>query len=125
VKLSTAAADTELLRRWNGAVDLGPAATHDFHWRDVNDFPHPTYKGGSALAYAEFVDILVRFWADGSTVDFVRCNALFDRAYKSGPPVATQKTVQLRPLTSQLSTDPFVDATRRASLVQACGTIGC
>lgn len=123
--LGTGEADAELMRRWNLAVDGLPALTRDFHWRDVSDFPHPTYRRGDAVAYAEFVDVLARFWGDASTVDFVTCNALFDRGYKSGPAVATQKTVQLRPLTLELSTYSLVDVTRQAALVQACLVIDC
>ena len=124
VAMSASEADAELMRRWNVAVDAG-TQTLDFHWRSVTDFPHPTFRGGSTLAYGEFSDVLVRFWADSTTVKFAGCFDLFDRAYKSGPTVAVQKTVQLRPLTLQLSTYSQVDAPRRAALVQACSAIGC
>lgn len=124
VAMAAAEADAELMRRWNVAVDAG-TQTLDFHWRNVSDFPHPTFRGGSTLAYDEFVDVLVRFWGDSTNVKFAGCYDLFDRAYNSGPAVAVQTTVQLRPLTLQLSTYSQVDAPRRAALVQACTAIGC
>jgi hypothetical protein len=117
-------ADAELMRRWNLAVDAG-TQTLDFHWRIVTDFPHPTFRTGSPLAYDEFSDVLVRFWADSTTVKFAGCYDLFDRAYKSGPTVAVQKTVKLRPLTLELSTFSYIDAARRDALVHACMVIGC
>jgi hypothetical protein len=122
--MRVAEADAELMRRWNVAVDAG-TQTLDFHWRDVADFPHPTFRRGTPLAYNEFSDVLTRFWGEPSTVAWAGCYDLFGRAYTSGPPVAVQKTVQLRPLTLELSTFSLVDAQHQAALVHACTVIGC
>ena len=67
----------------------------------------------------------MRFWADETTVKFAGCHDLFNREYKSGPAVAVQKTVRLRPLTLEMSTFSLIDAPRRAALVRACMVIGC
>ena len=122
--MGAAEADAELMRRWNVAVDAS-TQTLDFHWRDVADFPHPTFRRGTALAYNEFSDVLTRFWGDASTVAWAGCYDLFERPYKSGPTVAVQKTVRLRPLTLELSTSSLVDAQHQAALVHACMVIGC
>ena len=120
-----AQADVELMRRWNVAVTATNPHALDFTWRSVDDFPHATFRGGTAAAYAEFADVLLAFWRDSGTLQFVSCNALFEASYKSGPAAATQKFVQLRPLTLELSMFSLVDATRRAQLTQLCSTIGC
>lgn len=122
--VTTAEADAEWMRRWNVAVDAG-TQTIDFHWRVLTDFPHPTYRMGNMVAYDEFADVLVLFWGDDSTVKFAGCHDLFNREYKSGPPVQVQKTVRLRPLTLEMSSSSLIDAPRRAALVRACMIIGC
>lgn len=64
----------DLMSRWNLAVDASNA-TIDFHWQDVNEFPHPTFKGGTAQAYGEFASILLAFLQ--SNFDFLAQNHLF------------------------------------------------
>lgn len=64
----------ELMSRWNLAVDASNA-TIDFHWQYVNEFPHPTFKGGTAQAYGQFASILLAFLQ--SNFDFLAQNHLF------------------------------------------------
>src|SRR5690242_11602833 len=48
--VDTTSVQPELMARWNAAVD-GTPSSFDFHWTAFTQFPHPTYKGGSAEAY--------------------------------------------------------------------------
>lgn len=117
--------DTEVLRRWNLAVDQISDQTPDFHWRMLNDFPHPTYRGGTAQAYRVFVEALLQFWSTPETLAFMRCARRMDQPYNSGPPVAQQKVVRLRPLTLELSNFSLVQADQREALAKLCVEIGC
>ncbi|MFO0600207.1 MAG: hypothetical protein U0228_33165 [Myxococcaceae bacterium] len=117
--------DTELRERWNRAVDSVQPLTRNFTWSKPNDFPLPTWRGGDTTAYAEFSAALVAFWRAGNNVDFVRCNELFEKSYLSGPAVQTQKSVQLRPLTKQMSVDSLVPTSRQGDLQAICLTISC
>ncbi len=118
-----AAADEELLRRWNLAVDSVGPLERDFHWVSVNQFPHPTWRRGDAIAYDAFADVLVAFWGEPSNVEFAASCQLFDNSYPSGPPVARQCYAQLRPLTRQLSTFRLVSVDRQQALERACEII--
>jgi hypothetical protein len=72
----TAELGRDLMARWNAVV---PAAdsTFDFHWRAFEQFPHPTYKGGSAEAYRAFATLLLAFFQQGDDFDFLARNHLF------------------------------------------------
>jgi hypothetical protein len=77
----TAPADTpeveqSLLARWN-AVASAPVDGFDFHWTTFNQFPHPTFKGGSAEAYQAFAKVLLAFFDHGDNFDFLAQNRLF------------------------------------------------
>jgi hypothetical protein len=50
-------------------------ATLDFHWQEVDEFPHPTFKGGTAQAYGQFASILLAFLQ--GNFDFLAQNHLF------------------------------------------------
>lgn len=116
--------DTELLKRWNAAVDQAQPLTRDFRWVDVANFPHPTFRRGDATAYREFSTALVTFWRAADTLEFVRCNALFDKAYLAGPQSA-RRSVNLRALTLELTTFGLVPAERQLELREICTRIGC
>jgi hypothetical protein len=118
-----AGADEELLRRWNLAVDSVGPLERDFHWVSVNQFPHPTWRLGDAIAYDAFADVLVAFWGEPSNVDFVSSCQLFDTSYASGPTVARHCFAQLRPLTRQLGTFRLVSVDRQQALERACTVI--
>jgi len=67
----------QLMSRWNQAADslLG---TFTFHWSKFDQFPHPTYKGGSAEAYQSFAQVLLTFLQRGDDFDFLEHNSLID-----------------------------------------------
>jgi hypothetical protein len=75
--LSGPDAQRALLERWNAAVDATPSP-FDFHWTGLNNFPFPTYKGGSAEAYRAFADVLIAFFQSGDNFDFLVRNHLLD-----------------------------------------------
>lgn len=77
----TAPVDTQeveqsLMARWN-AVASAPVDGFDFHWSTFNQFPHPTFKGGSTEAYQAFAKVLLAFFDDGDNFDFLARNRLF------------------------------------------------
>ena len=74
--LSPAQAQAELMKRWNLTVNAvgGPV---DFHWNNLDQFPHPTYKGGTAQAYQAFAAVLVPFLQDDDNFAFLQTNQLF------------------------------------------------
>jgi hypothetical protein len=73
----------ELMSRWNAVAKAvtvpfaGSTVTVDFLWTSYNQFPHPTYKGGSAEAYQAFADILVAFYGRDDNFTFLANNHLF------------------------------------------------
>jgi hypothetical protein len=75
-----AGADVELVQdvmaRWNAAA-AATSSTFDFHWAAFEQFPHPTYKGGSAQAYQDFAAVLLAFFQAGDTFDFLAHHHLF------------------------------------------------
>jgi len=66
----------DLMDRWNAAVTAGDSAI-DLHWAAFDQFPHPTYKGGSAEAYRAFAAVLLVFFQAGDNFDFLTRNRLF------------------------------------------------
>jgi hypothetical protein len=74
--VDTPEVEQSLLARWN-AVASAPVDGFDFHWSTFNQFPHPTFKGGSAEAYQAFAKVLLAFFDDGDNFDFLARNRLF------------------------------------------------
>jgi hypothetical protein len=74
--VDTPEVEQSLMTRWN-AVASAPVDGFDFHWNTFNQFPHPTYKGGSAEAYQAFAKVLLAFFDDGDNFDFLARNRLF------------------------------------------------
>jgi hypothetical protein len=71
------------LERWNAAVDsdpstLGSESGFDFHWTAFDDFPHPTYQGGSEQAYQTFAKLLLVFLQQSDNFTFLAKNKLLD-----------------------------------------------
>jgi hypothetical protein len=66
----------ELMARWNAAADSVPA-TLDFHWSTFDQFPHPTYKGGTVEAYQQFAVVLLAFFHAPGNFGFLAQNHLF------------------------------------------------
>jgi hypothetical protein len=65
-----------LLARWN-AVAGAPVDGFDFRWSTFNQFPHPTFKGGTAEAYQAFAKVLLAFFDRDDNFDFLTRNHLF------------------------------------------------
>jgi len=65
-----------LMARWNAVADFSVSA-YSFHWGSFDQFPHPTYKGGSSAAYRGFADVLLAFFERGDDFDFLARNHLF------------------------------------------------
>lgn len=73
----------QLMDRWNSTVANNPSPNDlgtgwDFYWPSFYEFPHPTYKGGSAIAYQEFAALLLTFLQTGDNFDYLASNELFD-----------------------------------------------
>jgi len=71
-----AALEKELMARWNAAAD-GLTTSLNFHWDVFDQFPHPTYKGGTAEGYGEFAEVLAAFFERDDNFDFLARNELF------------------------------------------------
>jgi hypothetical protein len=69
--------DADILTRWNEIADK-QASAFDFHWSVVDQFPHPTYEGGTAEAYRAFAEVLLGFFAAGDNFDFLSAHHRFD-----------------------------------------------
>lgn len=67
--------EQDLLARWNAAASAAEVA-FDFHWATFNQFPHPTFKGGSAEAYRAFAAVLLAFFQAGDNFEFLTRNQL-------------------------------------------------
>jgi len=74
--IDTPEIEQSLMARWN-AVASTPVDAFDFFWSTFNQFPHPTYKGGSAEAYQAFAKVLLAFFDSGDNFDFLARNRLF------------------------------------------------
>ena len=64
------------MARWNAVAD-GQTANATFHWDAFDQFPHPTYKGGTAEGYGAFAEVLAAFFERGDNSDFLARNELF------------------------------------------------
>jgi hypothetical protein len=49
----------------------------NFEWTAFTQFPHPTYKGGSAEAYQVFAVVLLNFFQADDNFGFLSANHLF------------------------------------------------
>ncbi len=68
----------DLLSRWSAVADgVTVQSFGNFHWGNFDQFPHPTFKGGSAEAYQAFAGLLVAFYEHGDNFDFLTNNRLF------------------------------------------------
>lgn len=83
VEPGQAAPLAELMDRWNLAAngfsfywDLAGRQVF-FHWLAFDNFPHPTFFGGSQEAYSTFANVLVAFLETTDNFDFLAANGLF------------------------------------------------
>ena len=72
----------ELLKRWNAVAadrsfDVPGFGKINFKWTAFGDFPHPTFRGGSAEAYGAFAQVLVAFFEKGDNFDYLGKHDLF------------------------------------------------
>jgi hypothetical protein len=79
----------EVMKRWNasaGKVTVTPPdfAKVDFQWKAAGQFPHPTFKGGSAEAYGAFAEAYLAFLRAGDNFDYLAKNGLFDAKFGFG-----------------------------------------
>ncbi len=73
----------QLMARWNSNVEGNPSSSSstemlDFNWSAFDQFPHPTYQGGSAEAYQTFARLLLTFMQADDSFDYLAKNRLFD-----------------------------------------------
>ena len=52
-------------------------AVSGFRWEAFDQFPHPTYKGGSEEAYQRFAEILIAFYEGDDNFDYLTRNKCF------------------------------------------------
>ncbi len=62
--------------RWNAAVSAAGSGI-DFHWLEYDQFPHPTFKGGTEEAYGQFAAVLLQFFQQGDDFAFLANGNLF------------------------------------------------
>ena len=72
-----AALEKETMARWNAVAD-GLTTSINFHWDVFDQFPHPTYKGGTAEGYGQFAEVLAAFFERDDNFDFLARNELFE-----------------------------------------------
>jgi hypothetical protein len=68
----------DLMARWNAVAGGITPEGWNFHWDPFANFPHPTFKGGSAEAYTAFAKILLAFYEKDDTFGYLESNKLFD-----------------------------------------------
>ncbi len=93
----TAEQQEGLMARWNAvATGVMTADGFDFKWQSFDQFPHPTFKGGSQEAYAKFADILVALYQRDDNFQYMSDNRLFRATMRyvfqgpsSAPPLET------------------------------------
>jgi len=67
--------ENQIMARWNVVAD-GRTSSINFHWGVFDQFPHPTYKGGTAEGYGEFAEVLAGFFERDDNFDFLERNEL-------------------------------------------------
>jgi hypothetical protein len=84
-KLTPEKAMAEAMARWNKAAEgvtaTGPIGKVGFTW-EADQFPHPTFKGGSAEAYGAFARVLVKFLDEKGNFEFLAENNLLSAPLK-------------------------------------------
>lgn len=98
----------EVMNRWNAATS-GATATPpnfgqvNFKWDELDKFPHPTYKGGSAEAYGAFAEALALFLQKDDNFDYLAKNNLFNSEVRYAFPSGQHSTWTFAKLADQLS----------------------
>jgi hypothetical protein len=63
----------------------------NFKWTEYGNFPHPTFRGGSAEAYAAFAKVLVTFLQKGDNFEYLAKNGLFTTELETTVPGGSLK----------------------------------
>lgn len=75
-------AEQSMVDRWNQTAADNPssftAGGWNFNWPTFNQFPHPTFRGGSLEAYQEFARLLLIYTQTGDNFEFLAGYRLFD-----------------------------------------------
>jgi hypothetical protein len=69
--------ENDIVSRWNAVAD-GRTSNINFHWGAFDQFPHPTFKFGTAEAYGEFAEVLAGFFERDDNFEFLADNELFE-----------------------------------------------
>jgi hypothetical protein len=75
----------ELMSRWNAVADgVMVQGFGNFHWDNFDQFPHPTFKGGSVEAYTRFAEALLAFYEAGDNFQYLTQHKVFTFALHYG-----------------------------------------
>lgn len=77
------AEQAEITRRWNVsaagvAAPFPDGGTVDFGWDNFEQFPHPTYKGGTTEAYQAFAQVFLDFFSRTDNFEFLKQKGLLN-----------------------------------------------
>jgi hypothetical protein len=98
----------EMLSRWNRAVDASPSA-FDFHWTEIDQFPHPTFQGGSEEAYTAFAKVLLAVLSQTDNFDYFAGHHLFDLPVRYGQSVMYSSMADMIGEFASSSDEPYLD----------------
>jgi hypothetical protein len=96
----------ELQARWNAVADIA-VSSFDFHWYELDQFPHPTFKGGSPEAYQAFAAVLLLFLQHDDDFDFLARNHLFTTPLIYAFPSGQSAAWTFQDLVKDFSSNPF------------------
>jgi len=83
--------EAEVMKRWNAVAETLPADLTNakpnfgvvkYSWGQADQFPHPTYKGGSTEAYAGFGRVLLAFLQNDENFQYLADNGYFTAELK-------------------------------------------
>jgi hypothetical protein len=104
-------AKQDMVTRWNETVANNPSnfasSGFSFIWPTFEQFPHPTFRGGSAEAYQEFARLLLIYTQTGDNFDFLAVNGLFDVELRDASVSGSADFGTLRGLVNQFASDSF------------------
>lgn len=87
--------EVEVMKRWNATAggmtfDIPNWGKINFSWT-IGNFPHPTFKGGSAEAYGAFAQVLVAFLKQADNFDYLSSNQMFTAELRPAVPGGSGK----------------------------------